>query len=189
MSSYTIEATDGRILVHGSVPITEIAELTKLWAKRGLDTLALGVSTALGASMAVCRKDDVDKWTKEVEQRATTKAKGNAELEWLLGPDTGTSSLTMFLVLCSTDEARNACQARLGSWGPSHPHDPDDFGRCHRLLEKFPAWREQLPRVARIFPKWARLIERWDEVTTLYLEELPTGRCRKAYDLMKSLTS
>jgi hypothetical protein len=70
------------------------------------------------------------------------------------------------------------------------PHDPADFGRCHRLLELFPKWRERLPTVAAIHPAWSALIANWDELTALYLEELAegTGYAHRTYDRMKELT-
>jgi hypothetical protein len=49
--------------------------------------------------------------------------------EWLQGRDTGTSSVTICSVITGL---------------PSHhghydvPHDPDDFGRCYRLLKLLP---------------------------------------------------
>lgn len=181
---YTIEHKGGRVLVHGAIPVDEFAALQKMWAKRGIDTLALRVSTALGATFAACRKDDVDAWTAEVAVRAVTLANGDAELEWLLGPDTGTSSKTIFSVLASSKTLRARA---LGTWRANTPSDPSDFGRCHRLLERFPAWRDRLGEVAEAHPKWTRLVDAWGEMTALWLKESPTGRCPKLYDLMKSL--
>lgn len=98
--------------------------------------------------------------------------------QWWSGRDTGISSLTICEVL-----------ADIQSPFPLHdvPYDPDDFGRCYRLLKLFPAWRDRLGEVAARFPEWAALVERWDEMTKLYEEEEPTGICRKLYDLMQTL--
>lgn len=98
---------------------------------------------------------------------------------WLAGGDTGTSSKTIWSVMTGQDVDRHGI-----------PHDPADFGRCHRLLELFPKWRERLPTVAAIFPEWAPLVEHWDELTALYVEELAegTGYARRTYDRMKELT-
>jgi hypothetical protein len=96
--------------------------------------------------------------------------------EWAAGRDTGISSLTIYRVMTGK---------------PSHngtyhtPRDPDDFGRCYRLLKLFPQWRSRLPEFAEKFPKWARLIAEWDELTALYEEESPSGTCPKLYDRMK----
>jgi hypothetical protein len=49
-----------------------------------------------------------------------------------------------------------------------HPHDPSDFGRCHRLLEHVPEWRTRLPEMAACSAYWAALVDRWDEITALH---------------------
>lgn len=99
-------------------------------------------------------------------------------VEWSVGRDTGTSSLTICSVLGGiplTDRLADV------------PHDPADFGRCHRLLQLFPAWIPQLEKVAKAYPKWAGLIEHWQELTVLYLEELPAGSSPKLYERMKDI--
>lgn len=105
--------------------------------------------------------------------------------EWAAGRDTGTSSLTIY-------------QAITGN--PSHhrclsiPYDPDDFGRCYRLLKLFPAWREQLPKVIEICPEWKPFVEAWDELTALFeaagwhdRKQKPKGDDGKMYERMKQL--
>lgn len=73
-------------------------------------------------------------------------------------------------------------------WGGNHPHDPSDFGRCHRLLEVMPSWRPLLAeKVSPLSCEWARLIEAWDELTALYLEELPSGNAPRTYHRMKEV--
>lgn len=101
------------------------------------------------------------------------------EVRWLAGGDTGTSSITIWSVMtgCSMPRGRR----------PSVPHDPDDFGRCHPLLELFPAWRERLPEVGARHPDWAGLVGAWDELTALYLEELPSGRAPRLWARMQAL--
>ena len=54
--------------------------------------------------------------------------------------------------------------------------DPDDFGRCHRLLERCPSFRARLGEVAEKFSAWRGLVAAWPELTALYLAELPRGR-------------
>ena len=188
MTDYTVEYKNDRALIHGSLPVDDLVALQQAWEKRGLDTLATGVATALGATLALCRKDDLEAWTQEAASRAASLSDGDAELEWLLGPDTGVSSKTIFSVLASSEQLRVCAYASL-SWGADVPHDPDDFGRCYRLLEKFPAWRDRLSEVAEAFPKWEPMVREWEQMTVLYLEELPTGRCPKLYDLMQELRS
>lgn len=101
------------------------------------------------------------------------------EVRWLAGGDTGTSSITIWSVMTgwSMPDGRD----------PSHPHDPADFGRCHRLLETFPQWRPRMREVAEKHPEWAGLVAAWDELTSLYLEELPSGRAPRCYARMREI--
>lgn len=180
---YTVENKNGRVLVHGTLPIDDLVALQKSWEKRGLDSMATGVATALGATLAVCREDDIEAWTQEVNKQAALQSNGDAELEWLLGTDTGISSKTIFFVLASTEQLRTCTNL---DWDDV-PHDPSDFGRCHRLLEKFPAWRDRLDEVAEAYPAWQPFADAWEQMTALYLEEAPTGYCGKLYDFMRKL--
>ena len=87
---------------------------------------------------------------------------------WVRGGDTGVSSLTI-------------CEVMTG-W-PVHradiPYDPDDFGRCHRLLLLIPEWAPRLQEVADAYPKWQPFVDVWDRMVALWGEESP-----KLYDLM-----
>ena len=98
-------------------------------------------------------------------------------IAWLTNGDTGTSSLTIWSVLMNRPVPRSA----------DVPHDPADFGRCHRLLLVMPSWRARLPEVAAKHPEWAPLVEAWDELTALYVRDEPTGRCQELYDRMREL--
>jgi hypothetical protein len=94
---------------------------------------------------------------------------------WLTNGDTGTSSLTIWHVMTGRGKPQN---------GASVPWDPSDFGRCHRLLELMPSWRARLPEMVTRYPSWAELVTQWDEITRLYLEELPSGKAPKCYALI-----
>lgn len=183
---YTVESANGRVLIKGPLPIDDLVALESAWKKRGLDAMSPGVASALGATMAVCRSDDVEAWEKEVSESAAHRANGDAEMAWLLGPDTGISSKSIFSVLASTDALCSAARARL-PWGPDVPHDPSDFGRCHRMLKAFPAWRERLSEVVAAIPKYRLMVREWAQMEALWEEEAPTGRCPKLYDLMQRL--
>lgn len=97
-----------------------------------------------------------------------------AETRWICGGDTGTSSATIWSVM--TNISLHGVNRDSGV-----PHDPADFGRCHRLLEKFPEWRARMPEVAVKFPAWQPFVGAWETMTALYLEEIPTGTCPKLY--------
>jgi hypothetical protein len=73
------------------------------------------------------------------------------------------------------------------SSGERHPLDPDDFGRCYRVLRRFPELRDGMHLVAALSPAWGRLVGAWDELEALYEEERPTGDAPKLYARMKEL--
>jgi hypothetical protein len=95
--------------------------------------------------------------------------------EWRRGWDTGASSLAIFAVMTGTY-----------LHNPSIPYDPDDFGRCYRLLKLMPEWRARLHEMNR-YPEWVPLIANWPELEALYVEELPNRTAPKLYDRMSEL--
>lgn len=107
---------------------------------------------------------------------------------WLTGGDTGTSSKTIWFVMMGRESTERY-------FWPSPPSDPSDFGRCHRLLRLMPSWRQRLPEVSAKYPKWQGLVEHWDELTSLYEDELANGQknkhgermATKTYERMKQL--
>lgn len=108
-----------------------------------------------------------------------TKASAGMGLTaWLMSDDTGVSSKTMAAVLCGVPYALNRRH---------HPSDPDDFGRCHRFLEAVPEARAKLVEMKRASSVWSNLVDSWDELTALYLEELPSGKAPRLYARMKEL--
>lgn len=102
-------------------------------------------------------------------------------IEWLLSGDTGISSKTILSVMTGS--------AMSGPFRPDIPYDPSDFGRCYRLLQKFPEWRERLPEVAATYPIWGPMVAAWDELTKLYEQELENedGKAPMLYARMKTL--
>lgn len=102
-------------------------------------------------------------------------------IAWLAGYDTGVSSRTIWFVMMNQPQPRE-------DWH-GVPHDPDDFGRCYRLLKLMPTWRGRLREVSTKYKKWSGLVEHWDELTALYEEELPAGMAPKLYARIKELIS
>lgn len=100
---------------------------------------------------------------------------------WLTGGDTGISSKTIWFVMMGRENTEPY-------WYPSPPKDPSDFGRCHRLLTVMPSWRARLPEVAAKHPEWSGLVEHWDELTTLYEDELVNGKKNKRGERMATKT-
>ncbi len=91
--------------------------------------------------------------------------------EWALGRDTGISSMTIYSAITGIEIDRKDV-----------PHDPVDFGRCYRLLQLFPAWRKDLPKVIMLCPGWEPFVEAWDELTAMY-----EAAAVRMYDRMKEL--
>ncbi len=91
--------------------------------------------------------------------------------EWLRGNDRGISSETIF-------EVMDGYKFPISSSPVQHspPRDPDDFGRCYRLLSIFPEWVPRLKEVSDRYPFWKPIIEHWDELTNLYVKECTTGK-------------
>lgn len=184
---YTVEqhSSSGRVLVlsDSGIPVEDFCAMAKTWGRDGL-VLVPGIAAALDALFAACRPDDVEPWRQEVIERAKLLAEGDPELEWLFGPDTGTSSKTIFSVL-SAKHGHRVRNER--GFRPAVPNDPDDFGRCHRLLAAIPGWRERLPEMSNVSPVWKRLVEKWERLTALWLQESPTHHCPVLYDEMQAL--
>lgn len=69
----------------------------------------------------------------------------------------------------------------------SHPSDPSDLGRCIRLLDKIPEYRERLLEMCDVSITWAMLVTHWDELEAFYREEESSGKAPKCYARMQEL--
>lgn len=107
------------------------------------------------------------------------------ELQVWFSKDAGTSSMTIAAVLVPA--LKQACEVRLDG-RTSVPWDPDDFGRCHRLLKLIPNGALRMLDVAAAHPDWKPMVLAWEELTALYEEEAPSGLAPKLYARMKELT-
>jgi hypothetical protein len=76
--------------------------------------------------------------------------------KWLASDDTGMSSKFMAAV--------------LGGIGGkyAHPWDADDFGRCVRLLDAVPEFRERIAMMRTHGKKWSNLLETWEQCENAY---------------------
>ena len=113
---------------------------------------------------------------------ADTKAREGMGLSaWRASDDTGMSSLYMASVI----------------WGGgdkyAEPSDPDDFGRCYRLILAVPGTRERLHMMAEKSAYWKLLYQHWVELEKHYeyqLNDKETNRKKKKYpcwDMMQAL--
>jgi hypothetical protein len=93
---------------------------------------------------------------------------------------------TMWLAQGERGISSNAIVARLTGvnldrWGRGTdiPYDPSDFRRCEMLLREIPLARLAFPLMHDVSPRWARLVDAWDELVALGESEVPgmfTGR-------------
>jgi hypothetical protein len=97
---------------------------------------------------------------------------------WLDLGDNGISSETIAAVMCGApfDHRRHG-----------HPHDGDDFGRCHRLLCLYPQWRERLDLMRGVSPAWDALVSRWTEIEAAYKADLANREGRACWTLMREI--
>jgi hypothetical protein len=96
--------------------------------------------------------------------------------QWIVSNDTGSSSITIWAVMMG-----------VAPQYPGIPYDPSDFGRCYRLLQNIPEWRDRLHEVAQAYPAWGPLVENWEKMTAIYLRDLPSGRSDELYAFMQEL--
>lgn len=84
------------------------------------------------------------------------------QLTWITDTDTGVSSKVIWATMLGVP-----CEP----WAGNHPLDPDDLGRCLRLLSLFPEWRARLDEMAAVSPQWAALVREWPALEALWKEE------------------
>lgn len=161
---WLIKATPGQ----RGVPMNALSDTSGLFQHGAV--LCARISRATASVFAIATPKDATAWEAEIAE-VLEKAALPPELKWLRGADTGASSKTLFFHLCGGNYAWQV--EASGGKGFDRmtdvPHDADDFGRCNRLLTKFPAWRERLPEMAVKLPhtKWPKLVAIWHELEQL----------------------
>ena len=114
------------------------------------------------------------------DPKACPKLQPKTPREWIDGPDTGISSKAICRTYLGGHPAANEARP---------PQDPDDFGRCYRLLKLFPDMQGVLATLAERHPAWSPLVREWEALTELYEQEEPSGKCPKLFKLMEMLRS
>lgn len=105
--------------------------------------------------------------------------------EWLASDDTGSSSKAIFAMMMRLSWEDVDLVVLEGRF-PLPPLDAGDFGRCVRLLDHFPHWRERLHEMER-FAAWVGLIAHWAELEALYREDA-AGRGHKLYERIREVS-
>lgn len=91
---------------------------------------------------------------------------------WLDSDDTGASSLYMAWCLSA---------GQFGYWQgreqpePAYPRDPDDLGRCIRLIEAVPEFGGKIPEMAHRGAHWLAVTTNWDRWVEMYYDENDDG--------------
>ena len=165
------------IYVFGIVPMSWMNIVHKMAKKRGFSLFDIGVGAVLGCW--VFTNEENSQHLRNVIEQRSRREHGDDKLRvWLDGCDTGVSSRTIAHVLGGVPIHVNS----------NYPYDPDDFGRCLRLV-RLMGWRDRLHEVSERYPNtaWPGIIDAWDEIAALYDEEAPSGRAPKCYALMLRL--
>ncbi len=68
----------------------------------------------------------------------------------------------------------------------SHPCDPDDFRRCYLLLKAIPEWKLEFHKLRALSSVWEKLVDNWDTLETLLLEQMETEKTNSMYEIMQS---
>ena len=74
-----------------------------------------------------------------------------------------------------------------GMFGYDHPHDPSDFNRCAKLLDAVPEYRSRLYELSILSPTWKLMVDKWDELESLLVEEFPNGKAPKTYKMISDI--
>ena len=73
-----------------------------------------------------------------------------------------------------------------------YPLDPADFNRCLKLIKSAPEVRGAFPAIRSLDSVWEKLIDHWDELQALFVEEVgwdwsKARSAPKTYDRMQEL--
>lgn len=181
VAGYRIVEHPHGVALYGAVPVSDLLALQAAWEEKGFTLFDVGVASAIGATLCIASQEGSEAWRAEVEADAAQKAGDDRELAWVLGWDTGHSSLCMMAMLAESSTAGARAAYRLygkaddgGAWRQP-PQDPDDLGRCIRLLDRFPAFRDRLDKILDSCPDWRPFVRQWAELEALYRRELARG--------------
>ena len=98
---------------------------------------------------------------------------------WLRDGDVGTSSAAIVTKLTGL----NICKPD-DMFAPS---DPSDLLRCIKLLECVPEFKPRLVEMSDVSDRWKVIVDNWDELEMMVLEEQPTGCAPNTYKRMTEL--
>lgn len=118
-------------------------------------------------------------------QEAGVKTVAQRSAEWIVRSDTGLSSKTIYAHMLGATPQKS----RWGGPDACYPRDPDDLGRCLRLLELIPEWKGRIAEMAVYGPYWAALVAQWEQLSESMIAEVGIDwskgqRAERTYQLM-----
>lgn len=113
-------------------------------------------------------------WTEPVaDQSKTIQEKANW---WIGNGHVGASSKTMWNCLIGNKDFKI-----------NHPHDPDDFSRCYKLLEAVPEWKLELQKLKPLSKEWSNLVDNWDRLTEFYEDMRVVKKANGMFEFMQKI--
>lgn len=188
--NYRIEQHGNCILVLGAVPVSKFLALTKLVPKNSvMDTHLARVA---GASFAMGPREETKALVASMSGVAIEKARvlyadtglSDDAVRWIAVGERGSSSDAIFYKLTGIRPHN------MNGDTSAHPLDPDDLGRCRRLLEQVPELAARIGEMSSVSRKWAVLVAKWDEICRTMDDESSEwrdgkGSAPKAYAIME----
>lgn len=95
---------------------------------------------------------------------------------WLENGEKGASSEAMIWI----------CYG-IGKHDTSHPYDPSDFLRCHKLVRYVPEIKNRFHLLKGQGKAWGNLVDNWDKLTKMLDEQLQSRKDNGMYEFMKTL--
>lgn len=171
-AEYRIEERFGCKIVWGSIPITDLVELTKDEPANVL--LSPDLSNKIGAAFVYGTKENLEKMANDPDlpichvrlqeaENARKKGLPDSFVQWLIHGDRGNSSNAIAQRVTGVITKEKFSQ---------HPHDVADFGRCLGVIEALTSDGsckiDIIKKMIGLSDTWTRLAWEWFKLTDLY---------------------
>lgn len=175
MNEYTVHSHRFGRYITGHVPLNDLVRLMKAYSEEaGSEAIvATDLSVPLGASMVLTTKQNHAAWRDEVIAHAKTMSGGDPQMEWVLGPFVGRSSLAIMAVMGTTGSAPAVGRLNghpLHSHEKPTPQDISDWERCKRVIGVLGVTR--IDAMAAVSPSWKHIADNIDKMMNGTTEEI-----------------
>ena len=163
---FAVEFTEHAMIIRGSPTIDACLALSEMARKEyGYDQMDIGMLQVLDAVWVQTTTNG----SKAMKAEHEASIAHLPPLErWLSNWDKGISSMTMAVAILPPDSTvPSSCRPYVAA-NAGIPHDADDFGRCIRLLDAIPEFRDDLHKVSEKYSEWEPIIDHWNELEELY---------------------